>query len=71
MQSSTKVKFILFLATVLLLGFIALISFQLIKINKANKELESKNYEISQLEQQLKYYENLQDSEYNNNIITD
>ena len=71
MQSSTKIKFIIFLATILLLGFIALISFQLVKINQTKKELTNKNYEISKLEQQLKYYENLKDSEYNNNIITD
>ena len=57
-----RIKFIIFLATTLLIALFALTVFQLVDLYKTKKELVSQREQISQLEKELDYYQNKQSS---------
>ena len=51
-----RVKFVIFLASVILLALIGLIVFQLISINKYEREISRQESIIEELNNQLDYY---------------
>lgn len=53
-----RIKFIIFLATTLLIALFSLTIFQLVDLYKTKKELASYREQISQLEKELDYYQN-------------
>ncbi|MBQ9795796.1 MAG: hypothetical protein IJW36_02385 [Clostridia bacterium] len=62
MKSQAKVKFLIMLAVVILIAIFALLSFQLFKINQIKKQIAIQKNQISNLEQQIDFYENKQES---------
>ncbi len=60
MNSQKKVKFLIFLAILVVITLFVVIVFQLVNIIRINNKLDSQYQQISQLEEQLDYYKNKQ-----------
>ena len=60
MNSQKKVKFLIFLAIVIVITLLVVITFQLVNIIKINNKIDSQNQQITQLEKELDYYKNKQ-----------
>ncbi len=57
-----RIKFVIALATIILVALFALSVFQLVDLYKTKKEISAQRNQISQLEKELDYYKNKQPS---------
>lgn len=72
MKSQAKVKFVIFLALIIIVAMLSLLCFQLVKINQVKKKIYSQQQQISQLQEQLDYFNNkTTDSEHDSIIGED
>ena len=59
-MNGKRIKFIIFLAVIVLIALFTLTIFQLVDLHKTKKELTSQRDQITQLEKELDYYKNKQ-----------
>lgn len=62
MQISKQLKFIFFIAFAVLVLLVVVLGFQLIQINKNKRTIEQQQTEITRLQNQIDYYESLQET---------
>lgn len=62
MQISKQLKFIFFIAFAVLILLVVVIGFQLVQINKNNKTIQQQQTEITRLQNQIDYYESLEET---------
>ena len=58
MESQARVKFLIFIAILVLVGLFSLIGFQLYKIIETENRINNQQEQITKLQQQLDYYNN-------------
>lgn len=66
MKSQAKVKGIILLAIFIMIALFVVIGFQLFNIIKIKKEINAQQQTISELQQQIDYYEKTPNSEHEN-----
>lgn len=62
MQISKQLKFIFFIAFAVIVLLVVVLGFQLIQINKNKRTIEQQQTEITRLQNQIDYYESLQET---------
>ncbi len=62
MQISKQLKFIFFIAFAVLILLVVVLGFQLVQINKNNKTIQQQQTEITRLQNQIDYYESLEET---------
>ena len=68
MESQARVKFLIFIAILVLVGLFSLIGFQLYKIIETENRINNQQEQITKLQQQLDYYNNKIIEEEHNSI---